>query len=290
MPELPEVEVLVRHLDPLLRGRFIRSVEVHRVRCIRPDTEDQFINALTGGRILAVRRRAKYLVFDLEPSRPAASPAASSNPRHVLGHLGMTGRMYLQSVKDPLPKHAVASLILGGERFVFEDVRGFGRLSTDLSPLNRLGPEPFHEAFSAEYFFDALKRSRQSVKVKLLDQALVAGVGNIYASEALHRAGVSPRKRCDRLARRQVAALRLALIEVMNEAIACGSTIPLDFAGTGRRDGLFYYGGNSDGANSDQERFRVYDRAGESCPDCAAPIKRIVQAARSTFYCPRCQR
>lgn len=286
MPELPEVEVLVRHLDPLLRGRTLRSVEVHRVRSIRPDAAEQFIEALTGARMLAVRRRAKYLVFELKPSG-----AAASTPRvQFIGHLGMTGRMYLQPVKHPLPRHAAVSFVLGGDRFVFEDTRGFGRLCTDLSPLDRLGPEPFSEAFSADYFYDALKQSRQPIKVKLLDQTLVAGIGNIYASEALHRAGVSPRRRSNRLPRRQVDALRVAVTEVLGEAVACGSTIPLDFAGAGARDGLFYYGGNAADSASYEERFRVYDRAGEPCPACAAPIKRVVQAARSTYYCPDCQR
>ena len=156
--------------------------------------------------------------------------------------------------------------------------------------VQTLGPEPLGGEFTVETFAVALRRSAQAIKVKLLDQSLVAGIGNIYASEALFRAGVSPRRAARRVKADEVARLHAAIREVLAEAIACGSTIPLDFAGAGKRDGLFYYGAVEGNSAFYQERLRVYDRAGQPCVKCAAPIKRLVQAARSTFFCPGCQR
>jgi formamidopyrimidine-DNA glycosylase len=136
----------------------------------------------------------------------------------------------------------------------------------------------------------ALKRSAQAIKVKLLDQTLVAGVGNIYASEALFRARISPRLAARKLSVAQIKRLRAAIREVLERAIKLGSTLPLDYAGTGARDGLFYYGAAGGDSGFYQERLLVYNRHGRPCVECGTAIKRLVQAARSTFYCPRCQR
>lgn len=306
MPELPEVEVLVRHLAPLLNGKTIRAVTVHREKVIRPDSARKLERQLVGAKFLGVARRAKFLVFDLaKPHKrlgadrkrdalpvPARSRQHAGSRPHIklLGHLGMTGRMYLQPAKAPLPRHAAVSFDLGRTRFVYEDTRYFGRLTTDLSALDALGPEPFADAFSPEYLAAQLKRSAQAVKVKLLDQSLVAGIGNIYASEALFRAGISPRKAAHRLNQAQIARLHATIQEVLREAIDCGSTIPLDFAGTARRDGLFYYGQVEGDSAYYQERLLVYDRAEAPCSRCHTSIRRIVQAARSTYFCPSCQR
>lgn len=300
MPELPEVEVLVRHLAPLLKGKTIRAVTVHREKVIRPDSARRLERQLVGAKFLGVARRAKFLVFDLvKPGkRPGADrkrdalpvPAGSRTHVKLLGHLGMTGRMYLQPIKAPLPRHAAVSFDLGRTRFVYEDTRYFGRLTTDLSTLDALGPEPFADGFSTEYLAAQLKRSAQAIKVKLLDQSLVAGIGNIYASEALFRAGIPPRKAAHRLNQAQVARLHATIREVLSEAIDCGSTIPLDFAGSARRDGLFYYGQVEGDSTYYQERLLVYDRANTPCTRCRTLIRRIVQAARSTYFCPRCQR
>ena len=135
----------------------------------------------------------------------------------------------------------------------------------------------------------ALRRSSQAIKVKLLDQQMVAGVGNIYASEALFRAGISPRLAARRLKPEQVARLRQAIRETLRDAIKRGSTVPLNYSGEGNVDGLFYFGSAADTADFYEERLRVYDRAGKPCRVCKTPIKRIVQGARSTFYCPKCQ-
>lgn len=282
MPELPEVEVLKRHLAPLLRNKTVRSVAVRKAKITRPTTERQLRAALTGARFLELERRGKYLVFTLRRGRAESVS--------VTGHLGMTGRMFLQPKSAPLPKHAVVVLDLGRHAFVYEDPRQFGRFTLDDSALQALGPEPLEQGFSVETFAASLRRSTQAIKVKLLDQSLVAGIGNIYASEALFRAGVSPRRAARRVKAEEVARLHAAIRGVLTEAIECGSTIPLDFVGAGKRDGLFYYGAVEGESKFYQERLRVYDRAGQPCVKCAAPIKRLVQAARSTFYCPRCQR
>ena len=143
--------------------------------------------------------------------------------------------------------------------------------------------------FTAETFGQALKRSAQPIKVKLLDQSLVAGVGNIYASEALFRAGISPKRPARRLTRAEMQRLWRAIRDVLTQAIQCGSTVPLSFSGTGKSDGLFYFGRAPGRMDYYEERLQVYDRAGRACPECGTMIKRLVQAARSTFYCPCCQ-
>lgn len=282
MPELPEVEVLVRHLDPLLRGRTVRGVAVGRAKIIQPSSPEELSERLMGATFGPTTRRAKFLLFELRQGR-------RGEPFTLVGHLGMTGRMFLQPKAAPLPKHTAVSLDLGRERFVFEDTRYFGRFNLDTTALAALGPEPLTADFTPETFAAALKRSTQPVKVKLLDQTVVAGVGNIYASEALFRAGISPRRAANRVKLAAITRLRDAIREVLSEAIACGSTLPLDFAAG--QDGLFYYGAaTDDGATFYSERLRVYDRAGQPCLVCNQPIRQCVQAARSTYWCPRCQR
>ena len=209
----------------------------------------------------------------------------------LVGHLGMTGRMYLSPKSEPLPKHAAVVFELGRENFIFEDTRYFGRLTLDTSAIASLGPEPLGPTFTADFLGSALKRSAQSIKVKLLDQRLVAGLGNIYASEALFRARISPRMPAKQLSSEHVKNLHRAIREVLIRAIDLGSSNSLDFEGASKEnDGLFYYG-NAGGAHEKiEERFLVYDRAGKPCLRCGKTVKRIVQGARSTFYCPGCQR
>ena len=283
MPELPEVEVLVRHLRPLLLGRIVCGVHVRRAKVITPASILSFTRALRGAKFCGLARRGKYLLFTLR--KPA-----QAKPLMLVGHLGMTGRMYLLPAKAPQPKHAAVVLNLGREDFVFEDTRYFGRLTLDTAALGKLGPEPLGPDFTGGRFAEALSRSRQPIKVKLLDQSLLAGVGNIYASEALFRAGIAPTLPARRLAGPQVRRLWRSVRAVLREAIACGSTVPLNYAGDGARDGLFYFGRAPGAPDFYEERLRVYDRAGRPCPACGTLIRRRVQAARSTFYCPRCQR
>ena len=282
MPELPEVEVLARHLRPLLIGKTIRAIEVRREKVLRPTTAFNFKKVLRGAKFTGLQRRGKYLLFELRPSD-------SRQTIRLLGHLGMTGRMYLAPKNEPLPKHAAVVLNLGAQNFIYEDTRYFGRLTLDISATNKLGPEPWDKNFTPEQFHQKLKASRQAVKVKLLDQSLIAGVGNIYASEALFRAKISPRCSANIISLARAGKLLSAIREAMQDAIDCGSTIPLNFAGR-KTDGLFYFGRAAGALDYYEERLQVYGRAGKPCGDCNFPIKRIVQAARSTFFCGHCQK
>src|SRR5262249_32281920 len=152
---------------------------------------------------------------------------STRKPFTLLGHLGMTGRMYLLPPDAPLPKHAAVIFELGPEKFVFEDTRYFGRMTLDCSPVAHLGPEPLSSEFTAEVLRQALKGSTQAIKVKLLDQKCIAGLGNIYASEALFRAGISPRIPAGNLSTNRLERLSSAIREVLTEAIDCGSSVPL---------------------------------------------------------------
>ena len=280
---MPEVEILVRHLGPLLHAKTVRRARVLRAKVLAPTSLSKFVRTLRGARFCGVRRRGKYLVFTLKRGKSAV-------PLTLVGHLGMTGRMYMLPADAPLPKHAAVVLDLGGQEFVFEDTRYFGRLTLDQAALARLGPEPLSGDFTSRSLARDLKRSRQPIKLKLLDQGLVAGIGNIYASEALFRAGISPFKRARRLSAGQVTRLWRAIREVLRNAVAGGSTVPLDYSGAAARDRLFYFGRGPGTPDYYEERLRVYDREGLPCGKCGTAIRRSVQGARSTFYCPRCQR
>jgi len=283
MPELPEVEVLVRHLAPLVKGKTIRGVEVRRAKVIAPTSERQLREKLLGAKFIDLTRRGKYLLFALR-SRNRKEPFT------LVGHLGMTGRIYLSHKSAPLPKHAAVVLDLGKYQMIYEDTRYFGRLTLDTSGPGKLGPEPWSSECTPAYLKSTLGRSTQAIKIKLLDQTLVSGVGNIYASEALFQAGISPRVKANKLKADQVTRLWQAIRRVLANAIHQGSTVPLDFAGTDTRDGLFYYGQKGDANGFYAERLLVYDRHGEPCSKCGTAIKRVVQAARSTYFCPNCQR
>ena len=282
MPELPEVEILARHLRPLLAGRTIRGVEVRRPRVVAPTSVTDFKRRLLGAKFLDLTRRAKYLLFEM---------LAQKSRTHfiLLGHLGMTGRMFPAAKNDPLPKHAAVILDLGQYNFIYDDTRYFGRLTLDTTPLENLGPEPLEEDFTPEALARGLKRSRQPVKVKLLDQSMVGGIGNIYASEALFRAGLSPRRPANQLTRPQTQKLWQSIREVLAAAVEFGSTVPLNFS-PNETDGLFYYGSAAGERDFYTERLRIYDRGGKPCLVCKTPVRRIVQAARSTFFCPHCQK
>lgn len=283
MPELPEVEVLARHLAPLLVGRRVRGVTVYRPRVIRPHGVEDFCRRLQGARFTGLQRRAKYLVFSLRRG-------GTRTDFSLLGHLGLTGRLYLLPSGAALPRHCAVALDLGRHRLVFEDTRYFGRMTLANGCLNRLGPEPLGRDFTPACLDAALRGSRQAIKVRLLDQRVVAGLGNIYASEALFRARLSPRRAAGSLSAAEVRRLHRAIRAVLREAIRFGSTVPLDWSGAAGRDRLFYYGRAAGTEDFYAERLTVYDRAGQPCRRCGTVIRRGVQAGRSTFYCPRCQR
>jgi len=282
MPELPEVEVLVRRLGPLVRGRRIRSVTVRRPRVLRAVTARSFARALRGATFVGLRRRGKFLVFTMRRPR-------LRRPFCLLAHLGMTGRIYGAAHAARWPKHAAVVFDLGQRLLVCEDPRYFGRWSLQAGLLRKLGPEPLGRRFTIAHLETGLKKSRQAIKVRLLDQRLVAGLGNIYASEALHVAGLSPRRRACGLRPAEVARLHRAIRGVLAHAIRGGSTVPLGASGWGDTRGGFYRDGGDARPQFYRKRLRVYDRAGRTCRRCGGSIRRIVQAGRSTYFCPRCQ-
>lgn len=270
MPELPEVETVVRDLRPLLIGRTIVDVLTGR-KTLRRAWTPKVARTLIGRQLVGVGRRGKWILVD------AGEP-------WLLVHLGMTGQFTVvdSSVPRETHTHAVFTLDNGAE-LRFRDIRRFGSLSLFPSRdaleeslrANKLGPEPFDIA--AENFFEGLKKTARNLKACLLDQRLIAGVGNIYADEALHEAALHPALLGKRLSREQAERLRLAIVSVLTRGIEKrGSTIRNYVGGSGLMGKM-------------QDEFRVYGRSGEPCLSCNTPITRIVLAGRSTHFCQKCQ-
>jgi formamidopyrimidine-DNA glycosylase len=286
MPELPEVETVRRGLVPALEG-----ARLVRVRANRPDLRfplpERFAERLTGAGVEALERRAKYLLGRLDTGDTWVT------------HLGMTGRFVVEQgrnarmlgefVEDASTDQKHAHVVIetdGGARVTFFDARRFGYMG--LVPTAELeahpwfaglGPEPLGPAFDAAHLKRAFAGKTQNVKATLLDQRVVAGLGNIYVCEALWRAGISPKKAAGKVTRAALERLVLAVREVLEEAIAAGGSTLRDFAGTDGDLGYF------------QHSFSAYGREGEACArGDQGVVRRIVQAGRSTFFCPRCQR
>lgn len=276
MPELPEVELVARSLDRLVSGRRILAAELLRPGLAPDSTPEEFAFALRNKRIEGAARRGKHVLINLEGSLV------------LIVHLRMTGRFLLLPEERELPKHTHAVFHLeDGRRLAFNDQRHFGLMKLSeaanlqhTKELRSLAPEPFSESFTDEYLHSVLARSRRTLKETLLDQKKVTGLGNIYAAEVLFLARANPLSVAAAFSRRRVSRLRRAILEVLAESIAQGSTMNVDPENI---DGS-YYGGAYEG------RWRVYDREGESCVQCRARVRRVVQAGRSTYFCPRCQR
>ena len=276
MPELPEVETVRRGLEVAMVGRRINQVVVRRSDLRRPLPEN-FSDMLTGRKITQLDRRAKYLLIHLD----------SGNV--VLVHLGMSGRMVIEQgtkVEVPARKHEHIAFSVGNGTVVrFSDPRRFGLM--DLSNeeklsnhplLKSIGPEPLGEEFNASSLMANLKGRKTPIKTALLDQRIVAGLGNIYVCESLFMAGVSPRRITQNISTLRADRLVSAIKQVLRAAInAGGSTLRDHVTPTGEM-GYFQY------------KFKVYGREGKACKTCMKPVKRIVQAGRSTFFCASCQR
>ena len=286
MPELPEVETVRRGLEPVLVGATLT-----RVRQNRPDLRfpfpDRFVERLDGAVVERVDRRAKYLLMPLSTGETWVS------------HLGMTGRFTLDGAQlgefvEPAPivgKHEHMSLcsVRGATmtRVGFADVRRFGFMGLIASDAVEahpwfagLGPEPLGNGFSGAHLAEAFAGKKQNIKVSLLDQRNVAGLGNIYVCEALYRARISPLTPAGKLTKPRLERLATVVREVLADAIAAGGSTLRDFANADGGQGYF------------QHRFDVYGREGKPClgEDCAGVVKRIVQGGRSTFWCPACQK
>ena len=283
MPELPEVETVRRGLAPVMEGQVIARAQVNRPDLRWPFPPDMAAR-LTGRRVMALRRRSKYILADLDSGET------------LLIHLGMSGRMLVSG--DPLglfvhdhpmaEKHDHVVLhIANGARITFNDPRRFGAmdlLETATADQHKLlsviGPEPLGNDFNEPYLVAALKGRNTPVKSALLDQRIVAGLGNIYVCEALFRARISPQRRAGQIAATRVAAMVPIIRQVLAEAIEAGGSSLRDFRQADGELGYF------------QHSFDAYGREGEPCraPGCNSTIARIVQGGRSSFYCPKCQR
>ncbi|MEO7386268.1 MAG: bifunctional DNA-formamidopyrimidine glycosylase/DNA-(apurinic or apyrimidinic site) lyase [Gammaproteobacteria bacterium] len=271
MPELPEVETTRRGLAPWLEGQPIAQVVV-RVPKLRWPVPPEFAGRLPGARVVALERRAKWLL--LRTDRGTA-----------LLHLGMTGSFRV--LRDPRPPglHDHLDIVTGaGVTVRFNDPRRFGSVlwTTDdpaLHPLIApLGPEPLGNDFTAEYLRQRSRNRSIAIKPHLMNAHIVVGVGNIYASEALFRAGIHPARAAGRVALPRLAGLVAAVREVLVESIRDGGTTLRDFHNGDGQPGYF------------SQRLRVYDRAGRPCVQCGSTVKQMVLGQRSSYYCPRCQR
>ncbi len=283
MPELPEVETVRRGLLPVMEGRVITNAAVNRPD-LRWPFPDGMSDRLTGKRVLSLRRRSKYILADL------------SSGETLIIHLGMSGRMLISGARigdfhhdHPAPaKHDHVVLdIEGGARVTFNDARRFGSMdliTTDLAEthhlLRHLGPEPMGNAFSGPYLVDRLKSRNTPIKSALLDQGIIAGLGNIYVCEVLFRARINPARKAGQIAASRIAGLVPIIRDVLEGAIDAGGSSLRDYRQTDGELGYF------------QHEFKVYGREGCACvtPGCRSLIGRIVQSGRSSFFCPTCQR
>lgn len=275
MPELPEVETVVRGLSPVLQGRRLTQVTARRPD-LRFPLPPNFAGRLTGRRVDAVYRRAKYMLFRLDDGAV------------VLGHLGMSGRLQVVDADAPLDKHDHLVFVTeDGASLRFNDPRRFGffDLTTDADlaahpMLASLGPEPLGNTFDPLVLSAALARRRTPIKAALLDQRVVAGLGNIYVCEALYQAAISPRRSSHTIPGKRAERLVSAIRDVLQRAIAAGGSTLRDYR---HADGALGYF---------QIAHAAYGREGEPCRLCTTPatIRRITQSGRSTFYCPVHQR
>ncbi|MGH1370049.1 MAG: bifunctional DNA-formamidopyrimidine glycosylase/DNA-(apurinic or apyrimidinic site) lyase [Maritimibacter sp.] len=283
MPELPEVETVRRGLAPVMEGAVIVRADIRR-----PDLRWPFppnmSERLTGAKVERLRRRSKYILADLDTGET------------LLIHLGMSGRMLISGAATgnfhhdhPTPEkhdHVVLDMA-NGARITFNDPRRFGAmdlLRTDNEATHKLiqvlGPEPLGNAFNEDYLIKALKGKGSPIKTALLDQGIIAGLGNIYVCEVLFRAGINPKRKAGQISAARLKSMVPIIRDVLTEAIAAGGSSLKDFR---QADGdLGYF----------QHAFKAYGREGEPCVNegCNGGIERIVQGGRSTFYCPQCQR
>lgn len=275
MPELPEVETVVRGLRPRLEGRRLVRIDQRRPD-LRFPLPERFGERLTGRLVRAVTRRAKYILVHLDGDEV------------LMAHLGMSGRMVLGDARAaavPNPHDHIVFETDAGDELRFNDARRFGMMDLvaeaelDAHRLMKdLGPEPLSNAFNGPALAERLAGKRSPIKAALLDQRVVAGLGNIYVCESLHRAGLSPRRQAYTVQGGRAERLARAVRQVLDRAVAAGGSSLRDYV---RADGeLGYF----------QHEWTVYDREDEPCRSCGQAIRRLVQSGRSTFHCSRCQR
>lgn len=270
MPELPEVETTRRGIEPYLKGQRVSRVLVRERRLRWPIPEDLDVR-LSGQRIQAVERRAKYLLIRAESGT-------------LIGHLGMSGSLRLVECGLPAGRHEHVDIELeSGLALRYTDPRRFGALLWSQDPLHhellaRLGPEPLGEEFDGERLYQLSRGKQLAVKPFIMDNAVVVGVGNIYATEALFAAGIDPRRPAGSIARARYLRLGEAIKRILAQAIECGGTTLRDFVGGDGKPGYF------------QQELFVYGRGGEFCKTCGSTLREVKLGQRASVYCPRCQR
>lgn len=268
MPELPEVETTRRGIAPELAGSTVSTVLIRNGRLRHPIPAD-LGNVLAGQTLMAVERRAKYLLFRF---------ATGS----LLVHLGMSGSLRIVAADHPPEKHDHLDIVFGARALRLRDPRRFGLVlwqagDAEHPLLAGLGIEPLGETFDGAWLHAASRGRRTPVKLFLMDAAHVVGIGNIYASESLFRAGIDPAKPVGELGPRRCARLATCIRETLQDALAAGGSTLRDFVGSNGAPGYF------------QQQYFVYGRDGEACRSCDTPIRKRIMGQRATFYCPRCQ-
>jgi formamidopyrimidine-DNA glycosylase len=270
MPELPEVETTINELKPHLTGRLISSVEVLAPKTIETPSKDEFVNGLTGRHIEKLSRRGKHLIFNLD------------NHRVLIVHLRMTGSLLIKKSSE-LPEKFVRVVMKfeNGAALHFRDVRRFGRMwlvEDEGAVVGELGPEPLSEEFTPAVLAAVLKGRQTPIKGLLLDQTIIAGIGNMYADEALHHARLHPLRQAGSLNKKEIMALHAAIQHVLNKGIGNkGASTDTYFRPSGEKGAAHL-------------EFQVAHRKGEECPACRGTIERITVQQRGTFYCPTCQK
>jgi formamidopyrimidine-DNA glycosylase len=288
VPELPEVETVVRGLQKRVVGDTIESVWIGDKSNLLKSPAQEIARVLEGGSIVGVRRMGKHIVVDVQAKGRAqkkgatkknAQVAAAAKSAQWIVHLGMTGKMLVSSPDDEIEKHThLIAQLASGRELRFVDPRRFGKLWVHESDdgFATVGTEPLH--ITVEDFGKLFHGRKTPIKAALLNQKLLRGVGNIYADESLFRAGVRPRRKAASLTREELRKLHEAVQQVLREAIAAGGSSVSDYVGADGERGFF------------QIQHRVYGREGKACLVCQTPIKKIVAAGRGTHYCPKCQK
>jgi formamidopyrimidine-DNA glycosylase len=273
MPELPEVETVRRTLEQLVIGKKITDIQILWGKIIKkPDDSEEFKSKLIGETFKGIGRRGKFLLFYL------------SNYT-LVSHLRMEGRFGVFSKEEPIDKHThVIFALEGGTELRYRDVRKFGTMHVfphgeELNgpPLAGLGPEPFSDSFTVKHLAERLKKTERKIKVTLLDQRIVVGLGNIYVDEALHRAGIHPERKANSLKRKEIIKLHEEVVATLSEAVAKGGSTIRSYVNSQGQIGLF------------QLELFVYGRKGEACKRCGDGIEKIKLGGRGTHFCKSCQ-
>ena len=268
MPELPEVETTKNGLAKLLTGKVITKVEIRNSN-LRWKVDQSIKSNINKQQIRSFSRRGKYILFNFDKG-------------HLMIHLGMSGKINIVDINEPLKKHDHFLLHFNKEAMIFNDPRRFGSIfyleNLDHKLLNSLGVEPLEDSFHENYLFEKSRNKTQNVKAFIMDSKIVVGVGNIYACESLFLTGINPKTKTNKISKQRYIYLTENIKKVLTKAIKAGGTTLQDFAKVDGKPGYF------------SQELAVYGRENENCYNCNGKIRRIVQNQRSTFYCPKCQK